>query len=224
MKPWAPYLYPGGRQTDGSGKEASKVSVLMLLPNRSLKTHMYRNVSTVRSLTASHAAHYHVVFASLLKGCTPTGGKEGSWMDASRRRNYGFRARYKPRGLESWPSTRVRQLPSSKQSEGYLRAGPYKAGAQATFSRCTQTYSRLKKRSMVESPRREASSPRIPSNRAEIHMITLWHFWRASPWPPADPYRTGHGLPLKSPANSSPGIVRTRPLRVVWRSTPLLHT
>jgi hypothetical protein len=57
---------------------------------------------------------------------------------------------------------------------------------------------------VVESPRREASSPRIPSNEAKIHAITLWHFRRAPPQPPADPYQTGHRLPLEFPASSSP--------------------
>jgi hypothetical protein len=74
----------------------------------------------------------------------------------------------------------------------------------------------------VESPRREASSPRILSNGAEIHTTTLWHFWRAPPWPPADPYRTGHGLSLEFSASSSPEIVETRPSRVVQCSPPLL--
>jgi hypothetical protein len=68
---------------------------------------------------------------------------------------------------------------------------------------------------MVESSRREASSPRILPNRTEIHMTTLWHFWRAPLQPPADPYRMGHGLPLESPASSSPEIVETHPPRVV---------
>jgi hypothetical protein len=30
--------------------------------------------------------------------------------------------------------------------------------------------------------------PRILPNGAEIHATTLWHFWRAPPWPPANPY------------------------------------
>jgi hypothetical protein len=51
---------------------------------------------------------------------------------------------------------------------------------------------------MVESPWREASSPRILSNGAEIHT-TLWHFWRVPPRSPADPYRTGHWLHSNSP-------------------------
>jgi hypothetical protein len=72
----------------------------------------------------------------------------------------------------------------------------------------------------VESPRREAPSPRIPSNRAEIHTMTLWHFCRAPQRPPADPYRTGHGLPLEFPASSSPETVGTHPSGVVQRSHP----
>jgi hypothetical protein len=74
----------------------------------------------------------------------------------------------------------------------------------------------------MESPRREASSPWILSNEAEIHTTTLWHFWRAPPWPPADPYLMGHGLPLRFPVSSSPEIIETRPSRVVWHSPPLL--
>jgi hypothetical protein len=72
----------------------------------------------------------------------------------------------------------------------------------------------------VESPRREASSPRILMNRTEIHTTTPWHFWRAPPRPPADPYRTGHGLPLEFPTSSLPEIVGLRPLEVVRRSHP----
>jgi hypothetical protein len=72
----------------------------------------------------------------------------------------------------------------------------------------------------MESPRGETSSPRILPNRAEIHATTFWHSWRAPPRPPADPYRMGHGLPLESPANSSPGVIVTRPSRVVRRSHP----
>jgi hypothetical protein len=71
-------------------KRQVKFPHLMLLPNRSLETHVYRHVSIVRSLTARHAAYYHAVFASLLKRRTPTGGKEGSHTDASRRRNHGL--------------------------------------------------------------------------------------------------------------------------------------
>jgi hypothetical protein len=72
----------------------------------------------------------------------------------------------------------------------------------------------------MESPRGEALSSRILPNGAEIHVTTLWHSWRAPPQPPADPYRTGHGLPLKFSANSSPGVVGTRPSRVVRRFRP----
>jgi hypothetical protein len=74
----------------------------------------------------------------------------------------------------------------------------------------------------VESPRREASSPRILSNGAKIHTTTLWHFWRAPPRPLADPYQTGHGLPLEFLASSSSETVETSPSRVVRRSPPLL--
>jgi hypothetical protein len=72
----------------------------------------------------------------------------------------------------------------------------------------------------VESPRREASSPQILSNGAEIHTTTLWHFWRVPSRSLANPYRMGHGLPLEFPASSSPEIIRTRPSRVVQRSPP----
>jgi hypothetical protein len=50
------------------------------LPNRSLEIRTHMHVSAVRSLTAYHVAHYH----------TPTGGKEGSQTDTSRRRNHGL--------------------------------------------------------------------------------------------------------------------------------------
>jgi hypothetical protein len=73
---------------------------------------------------------------------------------------------------------------------------------------------------MVESPWKETSSPWILSNGAEIHMTTLWHFWRAPLRSLANPYQIGHGLPLEFPASSSPEIVRTRPSRVVRRSYP----
>jgi hypothetical protein len=102
-----------GQQADPAKRQV-KFPYLMLLPNRSLETRTYRHVSTVCSLTACHAAHYRAIFTSLLKRRTPTGGKGGLQMDTSKRKNYGLQARYKPRGLKSWPSTRVRQLPSSK--------------------------------------------------------------------------------------------------------------
>jgi hypothetical protein len=65
-----------------------------------------------------HAAHYRTVLAPLLKRCAPTSRKGDLQTNISRRMNDGLRARYKPRGIESWPWTRVRQLPSSKQSQG----------------------------------------------------------------------------------------------------------
>jgi hypothetical protein len=71
-------------------KRQVKFPHLMLLPNHSLETRAYRHVSTVCSLTARHATHYRTIFASLLKRRTPTGGKEGSQTDASRRRNHGL--------------------------------------------------------------------------------------------------------------------------------------
>jgi hypothetical protein len=49
---------------------------------------------------------------------------------------------------------------------------PYKARARATLSRRPQTYLRLKERSTEESPRREASSPRILSQGIEIDTTT----------------------------------------------------
>jgi hypothetical protein len=67
----------------------------MPLPNRSLKTRMYVYVSVVRSLTAYHAAYYHAVSASSLKRRTPTGEKEGSQTNTSKRRNHGLRAHFK---------------------------------------------------------------------------------------------------------------------------------
>jgi hypothetical protein len=85
-----------------------------------------------------------------------------------------------------------------------------------------QTYSRLEERSTMESPRREASSPRILSHGTELHTTTLWHFWRAPSRPLANPYRIGHGLPLEFAANSSLEIDGTRPSRVVRHSPPLL--
>jgi hypothetical protein len=72
----------------------------------------------------------------------------------------------------------------------------------------------------VESPRREASSPQILSDGAEIHMATLCYLWRAPSRPLADPHRLGHGLPLKFPTSSSPEVVRTHPSRVVRHSCP----
>jgi hypothetical protein len=99
-------------------------------------------------------------------------------------------------------------------------SGPIQGQGSSHFSRCPQTYSRLKERSTVESPQEEASSPRVLPNGPEIHTTTLWRFWRAPPWPPADPYRTGHGLPLELPASNSPEIVETHPSMVVRRSHP----
>jgi hypothetical protein len=72
----------------------------------------------------------------------------------------------------------------------------------------------------VESPWREASSPRILLNGVEIHTTTLWHFWRAPLRPLADPYRTRHGLQLEFPASNSPETVGTRPSGVVRHSHP----
>jgi hypothetical protein len=94
------YILAKGQQVD-LVKRLVKLPHLMLLPNRSLKTHTYRHMSTVRSITACHAAHYHAIFASLLKRRTPTGGKGGLRTDTSRRRNHRLRARYKPQGFES---------------------------------------------------------------------------------------------------------------------------
>jgi hypothetical protein len=85
-----------------------------------------------------------------------------------------------------------------------------------------QMYSSLEERSMVESPRREASGPRILPHGTEIHTTTLWHLWRAPLWLLADPYRMGHGFSLEFLANSSPEIVETRPSKVVQCSPPLL--
>jgi hypothetical protein len=85
-----------------------------------------------------------------------------------------------------------------------------------------QMYSRPEERSTVESPRREASSPRTLSHGTKVRTTTLWHFWRAPPWPLADSYQMEHGPPLEFPANSSLEIVETRSTRVVRRSPPLL--
>jgi hypothetical protein len=60
-----------------------------------------------------HAAHYHVVLTSPPKKKHPNGPKGDLQADISRRMDNGLRVQYKPRGIESWPSTRVRQLPSS---------------------------------------------------------------------------------------------------------------
>jgi hypothetical protein len=170
-------------------------------------------------VTVCHAAHYHAIFASLLKRCTPTGGKGGLQTDTSRQRNHGLRARYEPRGFESQPSTGVQQLPSSKQSKGHLRADPYKAMARATFSRRPQTYSRIKERLTVECPGGKHRA--LGTNHTEPRSIRqALAFWRAPPRSPADPYQTGHGLPPEFPASSSPRIIETRPSRVVRCSHP----
>jgi hypothetical protein len=99
---------------------------------------------------------------------------------------------------------------------------PIQGQGSSHFLEMTSDIFEAKESSAVESPRREASSPWIPLNGAEIHVTTLWHFWRAPPRLLADPYQTGHGLPLESPASNSPKIVGTRPPRVVRRSPPLL--
>jgi hypothetical protein len=62
-----------------------------------------------------HAAHYHVVLTSPPKKKHPNGPKGDLQADISRRMDNGLRVQYKPRGIESWPSTRVRQLPSSNR-------------------------------------------------------------------------------------------------------------
>jgi hypothetical protein len=77
------YTSTEGQRADPAKRQV-KLPHLMLLPNHPLETHAYRHVSTVRSITACHAAHYHAVFASLLKRRTPTGGKEGLRTDTSR--------------------------------------------------------------------------------------------------------------------------------------------
>jgi hypothetical protein len=89
-------------------KRQVQFSHSMPLPNCSLKICTHRHVSAIRSVTAYHATHYHAISASSLKGCTPTGGREGSQMDTSRRRNYGLRAHFESRGFESWPMIGVR--------------------------------------------------------------------------------------------------------------------
>jgi hypothetical protein len=143
-------------------------------------------------------------------------------MDMSRRMDNGLRAHYEPRRIESWPSTGVRYLPSSNRVKDNWGRVHTRLGIEPLSLEMPQTYSRLEERLTVESPRREASSPRILPHGTEIHTTTLWHLWRAPPRTLADPYRMGHRLPLEFPANSSPEIVTTRPSRVVRRSPPLL--
>jgi hypothetical protein len=96
----------------------------MPLPNRSFKIRTHGHVSAVRSLTACHAAHYHAVSTSSLKRRTPMGGEEELQMDPSRQRSHRLRAHFKSRGFESWPSTRVRQLPSSNPKLGMTESRP----------------------------------------------------------------------------------------------------
>jgi hypothetical protein len=65
----------------------------------------------------------------------------------------------------------------------------------------------------------EPSDP-IARNR-DPHDYSL-AFLRAPPRSLADSYRMEHGLPLEFPVISSPETARTRPMRVVRRSPPLL--
>jgi hypothetical protein len=51
----------------------------------------------------------------LLKRRAPIGSEGDPRTDILRQMGNGLRARYKPRGIESWPSTRVRQLSSSNR-------------------------------------------------------------------------------------------------------------
>jgi hypothetical protein len=85
-------------------------------------------------LTVHHVAHYRADLASPPKKTRPANGRgRDPRTDIPRYLGNGPRARYKPRGSESWPSTRVRQLPSSNG----VRDGPG----------CARTWPGLKPRS-----------------------------------------------------------------------------
>jgi hypothetical protein len=100
------------------------------------------------------------------------------------------------------------------------KGGPIQGQGSSRFLKTPSDIFEAKGELVVESPQREASCPRIPSNEPKIHTTTLWHFWRVPLRPPTDPYRTRHRLPLEFPASSSLEIVETHPSGVVRRSCP----
>jgi hypothetical protein len=133
----------------------------------------------------------------------------------------GLRAHYKPRWIESWPSIEVQQLPSSNGvrnnwGRAHTRPGlePLSRGALDVFEARREVDGGILSEGGIE--------PSDPIAGTKIRTTTLWHFWRAPPWPLVDSYRMEHELPLEFPANSSPEIIETRPARIVRRSPPLL--
>jgi hypothetical protein len=83
-------------------------------------------------------------------------------------------------------------------------------------------YSRLKREVDGGIPSEGGIEPLDPIARNRDPRDYSLAFSRAPPWPLADSYRMEHGLPLEFPINSSLETARTRPMRVVQRSPPLL--
>jgi hypothetical protein len=71
-------------------------------------------VAVPHIVTIRHVAHYHTNLASPPKKTRPANGQgRDPRTDIPRYLGNELRARYESRGSASWPSTRVRQLPSS---------------------------------------------------------------------------------------------------------------
>jgi hypothetical protein len=74
------------------------------------------HVAVLHVVTVRHVAHYHANLASPPKKTRPANGwGRDPQTDIPKYLGNGPRARYEPRGSGSWPSTRVRQLPSSNR-------------------------------------------------------------------------------------------------------------
>jgi hypothetical protein len=69
-------------------------------------------------------------------------------------------------------------------------------------------------------PLERGIEPSTPTEWSRDPYDNSLALWRVRPWLPADPNRTGHGLPLEFPTNNSPEVIRTCPSRVVQRSHP----
>lgn len=146
---------------------------------------------------------HHFAFPPSSKGVPRNGQMESRPAESSKQKAKGHRVRAHPEALrdQRLAPTGVRQLPSSNPSQGQMWERPSMASARVLGnSRHPQTYSRSRKESIkVESPRREATGPRVLSNGPEIRMTPHRHLWKAPP---------GHSQPLSNRARTSTRITR----------------
>jgi hypothetical protein len=118
-------------------------------------------------------------------------------------------------GSKAGPRQGFDSCPRIKQSKGCLKSGPVQGQGSSHFLETPLDIFEAKGGVDSGIPPEggiEASAPIVQSRDPYDNSLA---FWRAPPRPPTDPYRTGHGLPLEFPASNSPGIIETRPSRVV---------